>query len=160
MKQGRRLTTEAQPRVARRAGVRREQERVREAWKRGLFAVRSAGSGAGTSAYPKPDLIVFSQGGVVDIFQCKTTRRYRSRYSPSDWEDEVKTARRLRQLGFQVRVWLDFTLFRVGRGASISRQFRIDGREGSSLAVMYYARPGTIRWEWTGEAEPGGSRPK
>lgn len=35
------MTTEALARVARRAGVRREQERVREAWDKGLFVIRS-----------------------------------------------------------------------------------------------------------------------
>jgi len=50
LKRRRYLTTEALARVARGAGVRQEQRRVRVAWKKGLFAIRSAGSGSGTSA--------------------------------------------------------------------------------------------------------------
>lgn len=142
------ITSEALARVARRAGVRREQKQVREAWDKGLFAIRSAGSGAGTSAYPKPDYIVFNKNGVVDIVQCKTTRKYYSYFSPSTWEDEIEAAKRLRKLGFKVRVWLDFTLFRIGRSASINQWFRIDDHEYEILSIKFLVKTGKISYQW------------
>ena len=142
------MTSEVLPRVARRAGVRREQERVREAWDKGLFAIRSPGSGAGTSAYPKPDLIVFNKNGKVDVVQCKTTRKHRSYFTPSDWKDEVGAARRLRKLGFKVRVWLGFTLFRIGRSNSINKRFRIDGHEEEFLNIKFNSKTGKASHNW------------
>lgn len=154
MKKRRRyITSEALARVARRAGVRREQKRVREAWDKGLFAIRSAGSGAGTSAYPKPDYIIFNKNGIVDIVQCKTTRKYHSYFTPSDWEDEVEAAKRLRKLGFKVRVWLDFTLFRIGRSASINKWFRIDNHECDLLTIKFSSETGKISYQWSPHTE-------
>jgi len=146
-------TTEALARIARRAGVRHEQKRVREAWKKGLFAIRSAGSGSGTSSYPKPDLVIFNKDGIIDVVQSKTTRKYHSYFGPSDWENEVKAALRLRELGFQVRVWLDFTLFRIGRSASITKWFRIDGHEEEYLFIKYEKKEKRILFEWKKKPE-------
>ena len=148
-KRRRYITSEALAHVARRAGVRQEQSRVREAWDKGLFAMRSAGSGAGTSAYPKPDYIIFNKNGEVDIVQCKTTRKYHSYFNPSDWESEVEAAKRLRKLGFKVRVWLDFTLFRIGRSASINKWFRIDDHENDLLAITFLSKTGKISFQWS-----------
>lgn len=142
------ITSEALARVARRAGIRQEQSRVREAWDKGLFAIRSAGSGAGTSAYPKPDYIIFNDESMVDIIQCKTTRKYHSYFAPSDWENEVGAAKRLRKLGFNVRVWLDFTLFRIGRSASINKWFRIDDHEYDFLHIKFSSKTGKISYQW------------
>jgi len=129
--------------------VRQEQRRVRVAWEKGLFAIRSAGSGSGTSAYPKPDYMVFNKGGRVDIVQCKTTRKYNSYFTPEDWGAEVEAAQRLRQLGFEVRVWLDFTLFKIGRSASINRWFKIDKHEKDSLTIKYDGKTGKISYQWS-----------
>lgn len=148
MKKRRYLTTEALARVARRAGVRQEQKRIREAWDKGLFAMRSTGSGSGTSAYPKPDYIVFNKRGRIDIVQCKTTRKYNSYFASDDWKAEVEAAQRLRQLGFKVRVWLDFTLFRIGRSASINKWFRIDKHEQDALTIKYDGKTGKISYQW------------
>ena len=142
------MTTEVLARVARRAGVRREQERVREAWDKDLFAIRSPGSGAGTSAYPKPEYIVFNKNNVVDVVQCKTTRKYYSYFTSMDWEAEVEAARRLRDLGFRVRVWLDFTIFRIGRSNSINKWFRIDGHEEDILTIKYSSKVGKVKHSW------------
>ena len=154
MKKRRRyITSEALARVARRAGVRQEQHRVREAWDKGLFAIRSAGSGSGTSAYPKPDYIIFNEDSVVDIIQCKTTRKYHSYFSSSDWEKEVGAAKRLRKLGFKVRVWLDFTLFRIGRSASINKWFRLDDHEYDLLKIKFSSKTGKISYSWNSDSE-------
>lgn len=152
-KRSRYITSEALARVARRAGVRQEQSRVREAWDKGLFAIRSPGSGAGTSAYPKPDLIIFNEDGMVDIIQCKTTRKYHNYFTPSDWEKEVGAAKRLRKLGFKVRVWLDFTLFRIGRSASINKWFRIDDHEYDLLKIKFISKTGKISYDWNSNSE-------
>jgi len=149
LKKRRYITSEALARVARRAGVRQEQKRVREAWEKGLFAIRSAGSGAGTSAYPKPDYILFNRKGKLDIVQCKTTRKYNSYFTPADWEAEVEAARRLRNIGFEVHVWLDFTLFKIGRSASIKKWFRIDSHERDILTIKYDGKTGKISYQWT-----------
>ncbi len=122
---------------------------MREAWEKGLFAIRSAGSGAGTSAYPKPDYILFKRKGRLDIVQCKTTRKYNSYFTPADWEAEVEAARRLRALGFEVYVWLDFTLFKIGRSASINKWFKIDKHEQDALTIKYDGRTGKISYQWT-----------
>lgn len=153
MKRRRYVTSEALAPIARRAGVRQEQRRVREAWDKGMFAIRSAGSGAGTSAYPKPDYIIFNKNGVIDVVQCKTTRKYYSYFNPSDWEAEVEAARRLRRLGFKVRTWLDFTLFRIGRSASINKWFKIDGHGRDSLAIKYHSKARKISHQWTPHEE-------
>jgi len=142
------VTTEALAKIARRAGVRHEQKRVREAWEKGLFAIRSAGSGSGTSSYPKPDLIIFNKDGMIDLVQSKTTRKYHSYYGPADWESEVTSAQRLRELGFQARVWLDFTLFRIGRSASMNKWFRIDGHEKEFLIIKYVNKQKLIEFKW------------
>jgi len=143
------MTSQALARVARRAGVRQEQRRIREAWDKELFAIRSAGSGSGTSAYPKPDYIIFNKDGVIDVVQCKTTRKYHSYFSPLDWKDEVEAARRLNNLGFKIRVWLDFTLFRIGRSASINKWFRIDDHENNFLTVNYDPKTGKVSHQWS-----------
>jgi len=148
LKNRRYITSEALAHVARRAGVRREQERVREAWDKGLFAMRSAGSGSGTSAYPKPDYIIFNKNGTVDVVQCKTTRKYHSYFTPSDWRTEVEAARRLRKLGFRARVWLDFTLFRIGRSNSIHMWFRLDGHEEDALNIKFNSKTEKANYWW------------
>jgi len=145
----RNLTTEALAEVARRQGIRHEQERVREAWERGLYAVRSAGSGSGTSAYPKPDLTIFNRDGVIDLVQSKTTRRYTSYLSREDWRDELLAAERLKSLGFRVRVWLDFTLYRLGRGNSINLWLRVDEHPGERLTVKFLPKDEKAAWNWT-----------
>lgn len=142
------MTTEALARVARRAGVRREQERVWESWDKGLFAIRSPGSGAGTSAYPKPDYILFNKNRTVNVVQCKTASRYHSYFRPSDWEAELEAARRLRKLGFRARVWFDFTLFRIGRSNSIHKWFRIDSHEEDSLKIKFNSKAGKASCSW------------
>jgi len=144
----RNLTTEALAEVARRQGIRHEQERVREAWDRGLYAVRSAGSGSGTSAYPKPDLIIFNRDGAIDLVQSKTTRRYTSYLSREDWRDELLAAERLKSLGFRVRVWLDFTLYRLGRGNSINLWLRVDEHPEERLTVKLLPKEGKATWNW------------
>jgi len=145
----RNLTTEALAEVARRQGIRHEQERVREAWDRGLYAVRSAGSGSGTSAYPKPDLLIFNRDGAIDLVQSKTTRRYTTYFEPEAWGDELLAAERLKALGFRVRVWLDFTLYRLGRGNSINLWFRIDEHPEEKLTVKFLSKGEKAAWNWT-----------
>lgn len=145
----RNLTTEALAKVARKQGIRHEQERVREAWDRGLYALRSAGSGSGTNAYPKPDLIIFNKDGVIDIVQSKTTRRYTSYLGPQDWEDELRTAERLKELGFKTRAWLDFTLYRLGRSNSINLWFRVDEHLKEKLTIKFLPQEGKAHWNWT-----------
>lgn len=148
MRKRRYVTSEALARVARRAGIRREQERVREAWDKGLFAIRSPGSGSGTSAYPKPDYIIFNKGGTVDVVQCKTTRKYHNYFNPSDWESEVEAAKRLREIGFKARVWLDFTLFRIGRSNTINEWFRIDSHEKDCLNIKFISKTQETVHKW------------
>ena len=142
------LTTEDLAKVARRQGIRHEQERIREAWDKGLYAIRSAGSGSGTNVYPKPDLLIFNKDGAIDIVQSKTTRKYTSYLRPDDWENEVQTAERLKGLGFRVRVWLDFTLYRLGRSNSINLWFRVDQHPKEKLTVKFLAREGKVQWQW------------
>jgi len=131
----------------RRMGVRRERELVREAWSSGLYAVRSPASGAGT-AMPRPDLIIFGRGGVVDVVQIKTTRRRRVRYTPEDWRDELEVADRLRRLGFKVRVLLDFTLILGGGLQSIHKRFVVDGHENCALNISYNGKRKEITHYW------------
>jgi len=131
---------------SRRSGVEHERALVREAWEKGFFAIRAAGSGSGTSAYPKPDLIIFRPGGVVDVVQVKTTRKNRVRFTPRAWADEVRAARRLRALGFQVRVWLNLKILKPGRPREA--MLRIDGHEEEALVVDYDAKRDLLRYKW------------
>jgi len=133
-------------RTALRAGVRFEQEMAREAWEKGFFAIRAAGSGSGTSAYPKPDLLIFRPGGVIDVIQAKTTRREHVRFGPSTWRDEVRVAGRLRALGFEARVWLVLKLIRPGRAREV--MIRVDGHEDDALIVKYDRKRDVIHYAW------------
>jgi len=138
-----------------RQGVRFERSIVREAWERGFFAIRGAGSGSGTSAYPKPDLLVFRPGGVVDVIQVKTTRKRVAVFPPSTWSDEVQTAQRLKALGFQARTWLFLKLMRPGR--SVEKLIRIDGHEEDTLRAFYDEKMGVLRYEWRKRARNRGA---
>lgn len=89
---------------------------------------------------------VDAYGSKIDIVQCKTTRKYNSYFTPEDWRSEVEAAQRLRQLGFEARVWLDFTLFKIGRSASINKWFRIDKHEQDALTIKYDGKTGS---SWT-----------
>jgi hypothetical protein len=145
----RNLTTHALAEVARRQGIRHEQERIRESWEEGLYAIRSAGSGSGTNIYPKPDFIIFNKDGVIDVVQSKTTRKYTSYFGPSDWKNEILAANRLTDLGFNVRVWLDYTLYRLGRSNSFNLWFRVDEHPNEKLTVKFYPKDGEVKWYWT-----------
>jgi hypothetical protein len=142
------LTTQALAEVARRQGIRHEQERIRESWEKGLYAIRSAGSGSGTNIYPKPDFIIFNRDGVIDIVQSKTTRRYTSYFGPADWKNKILAAKRLRDLGFKVRVWLDYTLYRLGRSNSINLWFQVDQHLEDKLKVKFIPNAGGVKWYW------------
>ena len=132
------------------SGVNYERELVRRAWDEGFFALRAGGSGSGTSAYPKPDLLIFRPGGIIDVVQVKTTRRERLRLGPGAWASEVLIARRLRELGFKARVWL-FIRMRGGRRAE-EAMIRLDGHENDVLIVERRAGgPLTFKWG-SGEA--------
>ena len=129
-----------------RQGIKLERSLVREAWEKGFFAVRAAGSGSGTSAYPKPDLLIFRPGGVIDVVQVKSTSRREVRFPPSTWANEVRAARRLRALGFQARVWLLLRIARPGKSKEV--MIRVDGHEGESLRVIYDERLDVIHYRW------------
>lgn len=133
-------------RTALRAGVRFEQVMAREAWDKGFFAMRAAGSGSGTSAYPKPDLLIFRPGGIIDVIQAKTTRRSKIRFAPSTWADEVQAAKRLRALGFNARVWLALKLVRPGRAREAL--IRVDGHEEDTLVVSYDRKRDILHYYW------------
>ncbi len=132
--------------LPRRSGVAYERELVKEAWEKGFFAIRSAGSGSGTSAYPKPDLLVFRPGGVIDVVQVKTTGKTDVRFRPDSWRDEVLTARRLRALGFEVRTWLKLKIRKAGRPREAL--IRIDGHEGDTLVVKYDPKRDRLYYAW------------
>ena len=138
-----------------RQGVRFERSIVREAWEKGFFAIRGAGSGSGTSAYPKPDLLIFRPGGVVDVVQVKTTRRREVAFPPSTWSDEIQAAQRLRALGFQARTWLLLKLVRPGR--SVEKLIRVDGHEEDTLRAFYDERMGVLRYGWRKRARSRGA---
>ena len=131
------------------AGVDYERSIVREAWESGLLAVRAAGSGSGTSAYPKPDIIIFGPDGVVDVVQVKTTRRTHLRLTPEAWRNEVLAAERLRDLGFKARVWLAIKIIRPG--GSEEARIRVDGHEDGVLIVDL--GPNGIGFKWVEERE-------
>jgi len=132
--------------LPKKSGVAYERELVKEAWEKGFFAIRSAGSGSGTSAYPKPDLLIFRPGGVVDVIQVKTTGRNNLRFGPDAWRDEALTAKRLRALGFKVRTWLSLRIRRAGRSR---RAFiRIDGHEEDVLVVRYDPKRDRLYYRW------------
>jgi len=124
-----------------------ERSLVRKAWETGLFAIRSAGSGSGTSAYPKPDLLVFRPGGLIDVIQLKTAHSDRLRLTPEAWRDEVDTARRLRELGFKARAWVEIAFLRRGRRPRILR-VRVDEHEEEALIVDYDPEADEISFRW------------
>ena len=130
--------------LPKKSGVVYERELVKEAWEKGFFAIRSAGSGSGTSAYPKPDLLIFRPGGVIDVVQVKTTGKADIRFRPDAWRDEVLTARRLRALGFEVRAWLKLKKAGRPREALI----RIDGHEEDVLVVRYDPKRDRLYYAW------------
>ncbi len=132
--------------MPRRAGIEHERKLVKEAWEKGFFAIRSAGSGSGTSAYPKPDLLVFRPGGVVDLVQVKTTGKRKLRFGPETWRDEVLAARRLRSLGFSTRVWLSLKINKPGRPREVL--IRVDGHEGDILVVSYDEKRDLLHYKW------------
>jgi len=144
--------------MAKRSGIGRERALVKEAWEKGFFAIRSAGSGSGTSAYPKPDLIVFRPGGVIDVIQVKTTVKKEIRFGPDTWRDEVLTARRLRSLGFRTRVWLSLRIKRPGRSRDVL--LRVDGHEEDHLYVRYDPKRDRLTYSWRGDNHKrGGGSP-
>jgi len=134
------------------SGVDYERGLVREAWDKGLFALRAAGSGSGTSAYPKPDLLIFMPGGIVDVVQVKTTRKERLRLGPGAWANELLVVERLRELGFKARAWLFIRM----RGArrSLEARIRLDGHEKDILIVERGAGGDSITFSW----ESGGEK--
>ena len=136
-------------RTALRSGIRFEQVMAREAWNKGFFAMRSTGSGSGTSAYPRPDLLIFRPGGVIDVVQAKTTRKSKIRFGPPTWESEVRVARRLRALGFKTRVWLALKFVRPGK--TREALIRVDGHEQDVLIVSYDYKRNILHYRW-GEA--------
>jgi len=131
------------------SGVDYERNLVRKAWDDGLFALRAAGSGSGTSAYPKPDLLIFRPGGIIDVVQVKTTKRERFRLGPGTWINEVLVANRLKELGFKTRTWL-FIRIRGARRA-VEVRIRLDGHEDDILIVERGAEESDITFAWKGD---------
>ena len=136
------------------SGVDYERHLVREAWDAGLFALRAAGSGSGTSAYPKPDILIFGPGGVVDVVQVKTTKKERLRLGPDAWADEMLIVNRLRELGFRARAWLFIRM--SGARRAVEARIRLDGHEGDILIVERGAEGGSVVFTWeSGEKKVG-----
>ena len=129
-----------------RYGVDYEREIVRRAWDAGFFALRGAGSGSGAYAYPKPDIIIFKPGGVVEIVQVKSTKKGRLRIGPDAWANEVLIARRLRELGFRAQAWLFIRM--TGKGRAAEARIRLDGHEDDVLIVERGAGEGPVVFEW------------
>jgi len=123
-----------------------ERDIVRKAWDAGFFALRSAGSGSGAYAYPKPDIIIFRPGGVIEIVQVKSTKKERLRIGPDAWADEVLIAKRLRELGFKAQAWLFIRM--TGTGRAVEAKIRLDGHEDDVLIVERGPGESSITFEW------------
>lgn len=103
------------------AGFNVERKLVSKAWQKGMVAIRFAGSGSGTSYYPKSDVILFTKGKIF-IIEFKTSRpnqlpvRYYwkdlTRNISSGFFKAYEIAQSLYQNGFQdVNPLLRFIIF-------------------------------------------------